>query len=276
MSQSKSPVQITSSRRRASKQVAATPSHLYLKGEIYYFRFCLNTDLRKRLGHSELRLNLGTGGIRLAKTLAGLLYFYMQKLLREESDLDYRKIKERMNTLLQRMLEAEQNDVSPPPSYDRLSQAAGSEFNPEIIADGYALISKNIASGGSQILAKHGAAVVAQLVQAGYFAQEEITEDNIMQIVKAYFQMVTTYQSLLAKRARGDFISEDQVLFRDYGALPGEERISSTGSPMDSSLSSSPSYSKVCNSFIESKKRTRSGKRPLGQTINIGCNVFRS
>ena len=244
----------SSPNRSTQKSGSSLPSHLYLKGNFYYFRVRFSDKLRKRLGYTEFRLNLGTGYIRLAKNLAGHLYFHMFKLLREKTAMDYREIKRRMNILLRSMLDREQNDVSPPPNYDRLSKAAGFEFNPEVTADGYALISKNIAMGGANVLAKHGTSVIAGLVQAGVFTREEISEDNIMQITKAYFQMETNYQALLAKRARGDFISEDQVLFSDYGVLPGEERISSTIKPTASPVSPSPLYSEACNSYIENRK----------------------
>ena len=254
----------SSPNRGTQKSSLLLPSHLYLKGNFYYFRVRFSDKLRKRLGYTEFRLNLGTGHIRQAKILAGLLYAQLINLLKGPKMLNYQEIKRRMNRLLQIMLEVEQNDLSPLPNYDSLSQAAGFEFNSEIIADGYALICKTIPSGGTKAFARHGASVLVQLVQAGVFTREEIekiSEENMMQIVKAYFQMLTSYQVLLAKRVRGDFISEDQVLSPDYGVLPGEERISSTGQPMASAVAASPLYSQACASYIKTKQSDNMWKR---------------
>jgi hypothetical protein len=63
------------SRPKANSRTVAghVPTHLYRKGNIYYFRFALPKHLKDRLGGVEVRLSLRTAYVRKANVLAGKL-----------------------------------------------------------------------------------------------------------------------------------------------------------------------------------------------------------
>ncbi|WP_368356355.1 DUF6538 domain-containing protein [Desulfolutivibrio sulfodismutans] len=45
----------------------SSPTYLYLKGNLYYFRYAFPKALRDLLGHTEIRISLKTGYVREAR-----------------------------------------------------------------------------------------------------------------------------------------------------------------------------------------------------------------
>lgn len=223
MGRSKTSPAFKSTARGTFRQGSSIPSHLYLKGNFYYFRFSFNSEMRKRLGHSELRLNLGTGRVRRAKNLAGPLYLHLTKLLGSPEMLDHKEIKRRLNRYLQILLEAEQNDFSPPENYEKLSQATGVEFNEAVIAKAYASFNDMSARYGSPLPLKDSAAILRELVEYGVFKFDEVTPENPVLILKTFFQTMVNFHTIKARRAEGDYIFENEILNKDFGLLPGEK-----------------------------------------------------
>ncbi len=224
MGRSKTSPKFKSAGHRASRQKPSIPSHLYLKGNFYYFRFSFNSELRKRLGYSELRLNLGTGRIRQAKNLAGPLYLHLKNLLGSPEMLDHKEIKRRLNRYLQLMLEAEQNDFSPAETYENLSEGIGFSFTPAVISKAYARMSDLALKGGIEAMYPNAAHILYRLYQDGVFELDEILkEENKFKFVKAFHQMLQTYHTILAKRDEGDYTFENKIVMEDFGLLPAEE-----------------------------------------------------
>lgn len=58
-----------------------TPSYLYVRGTIYYFRYVLTPDERERYGRSEIRLSLRTGFLGEAKRMARRLRTRVEGML---------------------------------------------------------------------------------------------------------------------------------------------------------------------------------------------------
>lgn len=80
------------------------PSYLYLKGNIYYFRYALPKTLQKVLGGVEIRCSLRTAYLRKAKFFADKLYNAMKEELRNTM-LSLREIKKRMAALAAQLAE---------------------------------------------------------------------------------------------------------------------------------------------------------------------------
>ena len=84
-----------------------SPSHLYLRGCLYYFRYKFPRHVRHRLGHAEFRMSLRTGYIRWAKYLVAHLHVALQTMISGDSLLNYNEICRRMNIFMQQLLEDE-------------------------------------------------------------------------------------------------------------------------------------------------------------------------
>jgi hypothetical protein len=76
------------------------PSHLYLKGKIYYFRYALPKCLKEHLGGTEVRLSLRTSYLRKANVLAGKLRDAVATHLQGRPMLTLPEIKSRLSKLL--------------------------------------------------------------------------------------------------------------------------------------------------------------------------------
>ena len=96
------PGQKETARRRAG---FSSPSHLYLRGCLYYFRYKFPRHVCSRLGHAEFRMGLRTGYVRWAKYLAAHLHAALQTIISGDSLLNYNEICRRMNILMQQLLE---------------------------------------------------------------------------------------------------------------------------------------------------------------------------
>ena len=81
------------------------PSHLYRKGQIYYFRFVLPRVMQKELGGVEIRLSLRTAYLREAKILADRLYLAMTAELQKTPPLPLPEIKKRLAILVAKLAE---------------------------------------------------------------------------------------------------------------------------------------------------------------------------
>ena len=86
------------SRRPAGARKRGRPgSHLYLKSNVYYFRYVFVEPYAERIGRSEIRLSLRTGYARKAKCLVlpELLWVndLVRSLLTEDADERHRTLR---------------------------------------------------------------------------------------------------------------------------------------------------------------------------------------
>lgn len=72
------------------------PTYVYLKGNIYYFRYAFPLADKQRLGYSEIRISLRTAYKRKALEHAKILYAELKGALMENSTLTYSEIKLRL------------------------------------------------------------------------------------------------------------------------------------------------------------------------------------
>lgn len=79
------------------------PTHVYLKGNIYYFRYAFPLADKQRLGYSEIRLSLGTAYKRKALEHATILYAELKGALMGNSTLTYFEIKLRLLSKLKEL-----------------------------------------------------------------------------------------------------------------------------------------------------------------------------
>ena len=77
-----------------------SPTYLYRKGNIFYFRYAFPSDLKDHFECSEIRLSLKTAYVREAKMLADRLYNGLAVMLRGRPMLPLEEIRRRLATLL--------------------------------------------------------------------------------------------------------------------------------------------------------------------------------
>ncbi len=84
-------------------------SHIYLKKNVYYFRYAFSKKDCERLSHREIRLSLQTRFVRKARVLAKKLKLKLNAIIEVEPMLEYDEIVERLRSFLARQLQA--NDL---------------------------------------------------------------------------------------------------------------------------------------------------------------------
>ena len=87
----------------SSGVVRRAPTHVYLKGNIYYFRYAFPLADKQRLGYSEIRISLRTAYKREALEHAKILYAEFKEALMGNSALTYSEIKLRLLNKLKKL-----------------------------------------------------------------------------------------------------------------------------------------------------------------------------
>lgn len=93
-------------------KIARAPSRLYLKGNMYYFRYVIPKDVRKTFGLSEVRLSLGTGYLHEARPKARLLAVEVKRRVKKaRSGEMYESVKDMMQDYLRKMLTNHETEI---------------------------------------------------------------------------------------------------------------------------------------------------------------------
>lgn len=194
----------SASRRPAGARKRGRPgSHLYLKSNVYYFRYVFVEPYAGRIGRSEIRLSLRTGYARKAKCLSGRIFYELLSLLEEKPMLDYLEIRRRLNSCLVKMLAEDDMDIS--------ERQAKSYSGKQISAADYsAEVSRilQLSDNNPEELADLAPGIVEDLVRDGVFSKEDITSENLLYIAKIYNRMQIMYHKVISKRESGDYMYE--------------------------------------------------------------------
>jgi hypothetical protein len=89
------------------------PSYIFKRNDFYYFRVALPTPFKVRLG-GEVCLSLRTTLRSDALTLSRHLHTFLQSLL-EDSEMDFKKLRNTLNEKLKEILEAKFYDIESSP-----------------------------------------------------------------------------------------------------------------------------------------------------------------
>ncbi|NCD42867.1 MAG: site-specific integrase [Bacteroidia bacterium] len=193
----------TSRRPSGARKRGRPGSHLYLKSNVYYFRYVFVDPYAERIGRNEIRLSLRTGYARKAKCLSGRIFYELLSLLEEKPMLDYLEIRRRLNNCLVKMLAEDDMDISERQaktySGERISAADYSAEVTRIL---------QLSDNNPEELADLAPVIVEDLVKDGVFSKEEITSDNMLYIAKIYNRMQIMYHKVISKRESGDYMYE--------------------------------------------------------------------
>ncbi len=200
-----------SSRQEALSLKRTSPSYLYLKGNLFYFRYAFPKIYRDRLGHAEIRMSLETGYVREARVRAvsmcsrlrillgsGVMdYQELRQQLKEwllqllakddKKPVSQREIRERINGYLRVLLENDDRNIHPRPRVVgpdiELTSGQASLCHADILT--------NIVNEPKS-LADISIDTIPELVAENIFRPDEISKDNVLQITKEYLKAQIT------------------------------------------------------------------------------------
>lgn len=203
LGQLKSLLNSTSRRPSGTRKRGRPGSHLYLKSNVYYFRYVFVEPYAERIGHSEIRLSLRTGYARKAKCFSGRIFHELLSLLEENPMLNYLEIRRRLNSCLVKMLAEDDMDIS-----ERQAKAySGKQLSPaEYSAEVTRIL--QLSDNNPEELADLAPGIVEDLVKDGVFSKEEITSENLLYIAKIYNRMQIMYHKVISRRESGDYMYE--------------------------------------------------------------------
>jgi hypothetical protein len=95
----------------AKKRLTRIPSHIYKRGDLYYFRFAF-PELHKPKFGREIRLSLNTPYRRKALEYSGELYSLLTRNL-DDPDMDLMELKRRLDENLKNKLKEDEMNLSP-------------------------------------------------------------------------------------------------------------------------------------------------------------------
>lgn len=127
-------------------------------------------------------------------------------------------MRRRLNLNLQRQLLRDHNDLSPRPDISDLP-ALELEHPDYSYADiccdqiGFTLEKIN----NEKSLESWSKTVIPELTRVGILKPDEPRDMTDLQITKAFLESQITHLSVLAKRAEGDFLHEEQIVSGDFG-----------------------------------------------------------
>jgi integrase len=206
LGQVKSHPKTTFCSRDGARKRGRPGSHLYLKSNVYYFRYVFDGSEVARVGRSEIRLSLRTGYLRKAKWLSGRIYFELMSLINEKPMLDYLEIRRRINNCLIKMLAEDDMDIGErsPKNF------VGKQIPP---ADYSAEVARvlQLNDNNPEELMNVALLIAEDLIKEGVFRRDEINNDNILYIAKIYNRMQIMYHKVIAKRLNGDYMYEAPI-----------------------------------------------------------------
>lgn len=182
-------------------------SHIYLKKNVYYFRYAFSKKDCERLSHREIRLSLQTRFVRKARVLARKLKFKLNAIIEVEPMLEYDEIVERLRNFLVKQLKA--NDLQIwEDEYFRYNEF---KFNrKEIYKAMLDVMKENINNyAGTQNSIKFR---IKQLVDNKVFDYDEVTEENAYRIAKEFEKNIMILLQIAIHREEGDYSYELPIL----------------------------------------------------------------
>ena len=241
----------------------STPAHLYIRGNLYYFRTVLPWHPQRNMAgkRKEIRLSLKTSYLRAAKNLAQKIHFHLTSLLEGNHMISYEDLKYRLNQFLKRLLEHDHCDLSKRPEYrdPQIGLDLSHGEMQECHARNLTYMTQNKDS-----LERQAPEVIQDMINAGIITREEATENNYLKLAKAYIQMLISYKKILAKREKGDFLAEEPI-FAAYSNWQPKELAQPALKIPEAKLATPPTmlYSEALKKYCEAKLSDGSWKQRL-------------
>lgn len=209
-----------------------SPSYLYRKGNIFYFRYAFSAQEKQRLQRAEIRISLRTGFIHEARKKARQLRAALEEFMTKEQTMPSpQEVREHMLATLKELMES-CSEKRPPSSVeirqrmDRMRQDMLDTMDANLyqpiggsVLDGDTVVQTSVSEGvesyiqGVQHVVNDQEAlksllyphVIFELLMHNYFAPEELTQENIPQILNEYQKMQIFLARIFQAREKGDY-----------------------------------------------------------------------
>lgn len=222
-------------RRNSSTAVKRSPTYLYLRGSLYYFRYALSAEDKARYGHSEVRISLRTGFLHEARKRAKRLHTALEEALADISLPNWEGLKARLTAELEAQIDAcpnkkplniveirERMDAF---LNDMLNKADSELHYPAdspIFRDGHLVFNqdscflrmydnanRDITNNEKALKDNYSPFAIYELLSAGIISIEELTQESILPILNEYHKKAKiAYNKILLARHNGDFAYE--------------------------------------------------------------------
>lgn len=182
-------------------------SHIYLKKNVYYFRYAFSKKDCERLSHREIRLSLQTRYVRKARVLAKKLKFKLDAIVEVEPMLEYDEIVDRLRNFLVSLLKAESLLIKK----DECFHYGQFEYKrKEIYKVQLDALKENINNYDGTINSIKP--TIKKLIEENVFNYDEITDENAYIIVKEYEKILIIFLEIIINRENRNFAYEIPIL----------------------------------------------------------------
>jgi len=142
----------------------------------------------------------------------------LQLLAKEDKKpVSQKEIRERLNWYLRELLEQDDRNINPRPQV----KIPGAELTSGQTSACHANILINLMDN-PEVLADLAIDTIPRLLSDGIFQPEEITKENVLQIVKSHLKIQITNHRIQEARARGDYLPEEAVFAAPYKPCESE------------------------------------------------------
>jgi integrase len=157
------------------------------------------------------------GGMLDHRKIRAQLSQLLARLLEESNKqpISQKEIRERLNGYLRALLEKDDMDIHPRKGVS----GPGIELTAaQLLASNASLMSRFVDNPDS--LVKSVIECIPVLISEGVFKPEEISNENVLQIVKAHLKIQVLNSRIKAARANGDYLMEQTVFAAPYKQYP--------------------------------------------------------
>ena len=218
---------------KAPVRTRRSPSYLYRKGNIFYFRYAFSAEERQRFQRSEIRISLRTGFIHEARKKARQLRAMLEGLMAKEQSMpSAHEIREKMLAELKTLMESCPQKNPPSPAAirqrmdrmlkDMLDTMDAALYKPittaDLEADGiqepgiagelYFQFAQGIVNDPEALKSSLYPQAIYELLLHKYFEANELTPENIPTILNEYQKMQISLGRILQAREKGDYSYE--------------------------------------------------------------------
>ncbi len=265
----------------SSKSIQRSPSYLYKKENIFYFRYKFSSKEKEHFQHSEIRISLQTGFVHIAKKLARQLrsklegfimqnkeemsYTELKKYLTlklkelmascpEKNPPSIAEIKNRMDLFRQKLLNSADKNLYQPEEGFAINDNKFIKISVKETLDQSLFLQKLALNTPSSLLNMHFPITIISLLKEKVFTLDELTEDNILTIINEYHKMQISLNRILYERENGNFAYERQFLPANT-QTPTLENFLNNSKPILLETPPSPTLNDALDNYINIKKR---------------------
>lgn len=262
------------------KRIRRSPSYLYKKGNIFYFRYKFTAKEKDRFQHSEFRISLQTGFVHEAKRLARRLrsklegfimdnqehidFIELKKKLAQElkkvMDLYPQKnppstteIKNRMDLLRQKIIDSADSILYQPEKGYLIKNNQLTNTSVTETLDQSFFIKKLAVNDSKTLLSYHFPLTIVELLKEKIFTPDELTEENILLIINEFHKMQISLNRILYEREKGNYAYEKQFTVPTT-ATPHTVPVE----PKKQEQPTGPTLFEALESYINEKQRMQS------------------